>query len=165
MISFWSLLPIYTVFFLLAVILPAVTVTFLVRTFTEPPKVRFSSLFPFIIALTISAVIANVLWETFIFNHIYYEWDRFILPYTFLGHEAPVIDFTSSWLADGWTHIGLRFLWLIISLVVYTVSGIAGIYYCRHEKLLIKLREIVVHSVIVLSLISLLIFLVWLPFS
>ncbi len=141
--------------FVLAVILPALIVPFIVVFETVKDSVSFfliHMLFAF--ALTVLALLGNLFWNTLLFNRVYYEWDRIFLPYTFFSHEAPLLDGSGTWIAPGWTLVHLYLLWFFLTLGIYFLSGIISLILTKklHNQVY---QKFILQSIIALTIVSL----------
>lgn len=86
----------------------------------------------FTIGLTI---LTNVIWNNFVYNHIYYELDRILLtPFTLMFHEAPVLDASVSWIAFGWTLFQLDLLYYIMLIILYSVALGISLIWLKSDK-------------------------------
>lgn len=127
-------LPLLLLVFLFCfVILPLVLVLGLIRILIARyiPFKKFLPYFIFVILFTLGA---NILWEIAVFNKLYYEWDRLGPPITLLTQELPYLDGSSSWIAEGWTIVGLHIVWLAALFCIYTLSIIATIFWLKNKN-------------------------------
>lgn len=137
--------------FIFFVALPAFTIPIIIQFITHS-KYQGKSLLIFSISIVILSFIANLLWNTFIFNKVYYEWDRIILPFTLFTHESPLLDGNGTWIADEWTLQGLHYLWFCIVLIIYTLSAVISLLF--KEKSHNDATKLILLSYITLLLIS-----------
>lgn len=84
---------------------------------------KLPSLRPVVLSLIILGFFANILWDLTLYNHVYYEWDRLFLPYTFFSHESPHISPHLNWYASGWNSNILDIAWASITIGIYSLSA------------------------------------------
>lgn len=114
---------------LLGVIFPLwISLLIAKNLFTKQLSIKF--FLPFGISIVSLLILANFLWDSLVFNHIYYEWDRtFFPPLTLLHHEIPVLDGMGTWIAQGWSLFSLHLLHYAILLVIYSLSIILSLWW------------------------------------
>jgi hypothetical protein len=141
--------------FVLMVVLPSVVIPLAVLFFSKY-KIRrnISAIVYLSLCLIILGLLGNFFWDNFIYKHIYYEWDRLILPFTFVIHESPLTDNTGSWIAKGYTQKSLDFIWLGITLSIYLLSGIISLLINIKNRFSSETVRIVINSVVILSIVS-----------
>ncbi len=113
--------------FILMVALPAFTLSLFSLLIVRSIKKDVSTVVIFPLSVILLAILANSLWDTYIFKVIYYEWDRIFLPYTLISHESPSIDGQGTWYAQGWNKVGLDLIWFAITIMVYLGATIASL--------------------------------------
>jgi hypothetical protein len=74
------------------------------------------------------------------------------LPYTFLFHEAPLVDGSSSWIASGWQYWHLDLIWIVLTISIYVVSALFWLFWNRRKQQ--KYHKFISLSVITLSFTS-----------
>lgn len=140
-------------------IIPAFILTFIFRKLTTNQNKPLPSFKPFALSLTILAIIGNIVWEVFVFNNVYYEWDRFLLPYSFFFHEKPsLFPGGASWIASEWTLQSLNWIWLSLTFSIYIISILIALYYGKGRVNYSQYKKIIFLSIvpfITLSLIGL----------
>lgn len=137
-----GVVPFSVILFILFVALPAFGLTFLGLKFSKVSKKDNSYLVVFPLMLIILAVLANFLWDQFIFKKIYYEWDRIMIPYTFGYYEfaSPLVYKGSvsqgpNWFAPGWNQRNFALFWYAITEVIYLIGGIIAIFISGYKNL------------------------------
>jgi hypothetical protein len=145
----------YSLPFLLAVVLPAWGIPSIIKRILNRKSEKLPSLLPFTLSLVFLAFLAILLWEFVMFNRVYYEWDHFGLPYTFFWHASPVSDGSPNWIARGWKTWYLYVIWLMLTIAIYVISAIFAYWKNRASKHLKLYRNILLGSVISLTIISL----------
>lgn len=143
----------------LTTIIPALTLTSIFRRLTKNQNKPLPSFKPFALSLTILAIVGNIVWEVFVFNKVYYNNDRVLLPYTFFFHEDPYLfPGNASWIAEGWTLQSLNWIWLALTFSIYIISILIALYYGRKRANYSQYKKIIFLSIIpfiVLNLIKL----------
>lgn len=140
--------------FLAAILLPAVSIPFLISLTKDYDDTNLTGVgIIFTTTTVILAILANLFWNLVLYNHIYFEWDRLGLPYTFFSHEGPLLDGKGTWIAPGWTLTDLYLVWLGITLFIFILSGLIALSF--HKKISKKQIKFIVLSIIFLTLTSL----------
>lgn len=153
-------LLVYSFQFLFMVIVPAVVIPFF---FAAKAKIESMSLMAFSGYLVAATFFGNIFWITQIHNHFYYEWDRLLLPFSFWGHQAPVIDGSGTWLAPGLSQTGLRSIWLLGVLIIYVVGYL--LFYSKPAKAIQKAKQVIKNTLVLLTLCSIVSFGAWTLFN
>ncbi|MBI5619722.1 hypothetical protein HY950_02055 [Candidatus Gottesmanbacteria bacterium] len=123
----------FIVISLVGAILPPLFSLFISKRFFGR-KLPWRIFLPYIALLFALLAVANGVWNRFVFNRLYYEWDRvLIIPFHFLGHEAPTLDnFFPNWIASGWTKTQLSALYVfILALLLGTTTLVAVVLFRR----------------------------------
>jgi hypothetical protein len=125
---------------LLGSLLVPLFVLWLVHRLTKQRFLTKSLACTFLVALFWLSVVANMIWETWIRGHVYYEWDSIISPdYIITTYDSPLIEGTTlfdlgrgpanphsplegSWLAAGWSQFSLYLLWRGITTALYFLT-------------------------------------------
>jgi hypothetical protein len=107
----------------LGIVLPSWLVPWGVKKYIERrTNHKLPSFFPLTVYLIILATIINIFWNKYIFLHLYYKWDDGWVPFSYLGHEGPRLDLSSSWLAPGWQTWHLDLVWIGLCLLCYGLA-------------------------------------------
>jgi len=144
----------YLLPFLLLVVLPVQLVLFIVTKFVNKKKHQLPSFKPFILSISGGVILANIIWNLALFNQVYYEWDRTILPFTLFTHEAPVLDTTVSWLAKGWQLWHLDVIWLLLTVTIYIVSVVIAYTRSKHHHYIELYKKILIYTLITLVILT-----------
>ncbi len=145
----------YILPFFLTVVLPALLVPKFVAFLL---KIQLKNTFPFTPfywVLVAGAIFANLFWQFGLYNHVYYEWDQFLLPYSFLlGGEGPVLDGSASWIAKGWTLLDLHLVWYGVTALICLVGILVTLYVKKNDPQVKLYRKILIISSLVLLVVN-----------
>ncbi|MEN8253827.1 MAG: hypothetical protein ABFQ62_05650, partial [Patescibacteria group bacterium] len=141
----------YVLPFVFSIILPAFLVPAIFKKIIGRKK-KLPSIFIFAISIIVLAFLANLFWDFFIYNKIYYEWDRVSIPYSLFWHESPSTE-NPNWLAEGWTKGNLFTIWLLITIGIYLISLLFA--YLKNRKHKEIKRYLAILSVSAVSLLGL----------
>lgn len=118
---------------LATVILPPLFSLFISKLFFGK-KLPWKIFLPYVVLLFALLAITNGAWDKFVFNRLYYEWDRFFLsvPFHFLGHEAPHLSSaTPDWIAYGWTIAKLHAVYFLMLALLLGVTSFVAVFLSR----------------------------------
>lgn len=94
----------------LGILLPIFIALFISKKFFAK-GLQWKAFTPLVIIVLSLTVFANFIWQIFVFNKIYYEWDRIsFIPFTLTSHESPLLNGMGTWIAPGWTLNSLQLL-------------------------------------------------------
>jgi hypothetical protein len=142
--------------FLITIVLPAFVIPLVAMRINKSYDDKIlPSLLPFSISLILLAILGNLFWEFFLYNKIYYEWDRLFLPYTFISYESPILDSSASWIASGWNLLYLYILWLGVTSCIYVLSALISLFLIRNNQNFKPNLKIILYSIILLMFMSL----------
>ena len=120
---------------LVAIILPLlISIWIAKRIFGK--GISWKNLTAFIFSVLFLSSLVNIIWNYFIVNKIYYEWDRILYtPFTLVLHESPLLDGSASWIAPGWSITYLHLLFVVLLILVYSLSFLTSyIWFLRTKK-------------------------------
>ena len=150
-----ELISFYVLPFFLTVYIPIYLGKIVVEKFIVKKKCIGSYFRFYSLCVIVLALLANLIWESLIFNHLYYEWDRFFNPYSLVVFESPVVDTSSSWIAKGWSLWNLFLIWFLITIVIYTISAVLTLFFYRNEKKAAEIKNFVIKLTLTLTIMSL----------
>ncbi|MEK7518162.1 MAG: hypothetical protein AAB583_06490 [Patescibacteria group bacterium] len=139
----------------IAVIIPSLIISKIIKRIISRGKASLPSIWPFVLFITILAILANFLWYIFVNNKIYYHWNSLLLtPYTLLFHESPDLGLSPDWLAYDWELGHLDLLWIGITVLVCLISGLIAILLNRKSVNLAKYKKVIFISIIAIVFLS-----------
>lgn len=150
------LLILYLIPFLVTTVVPGLFLPMIVsKFFLKNRKDEHFNFLPFAISLSFLSILAILFWEFGLFNHIYYEWDRFYFPYNFFFFEFPILDSLTNWLAPGWTLWHLYFIWLVTTIGIYIVTFFVCFRFSRKYNNSYLYRKVILVSISIFILLTL----------
>lgn len=115
--------------FILMVALPAFCISIFSLFLARSVKKDVPTIVIFPLSVIFLSIFANNLWDKYVFNSFYHEWDRIFIPYSLISHESPLMDGTGSWYAHGWDKTGLDLVWFSMTIIIYTLASIISILF------------------------------------
>lgn len=134
--------------FLVTTVVPGLFIpTIVSKLFLRNRKDEHFNFLPFAISLSVLSIVAILFWEFGLFNHVYYEWDRFFYPYNFFFFEFPILNSLINWLASGWTLWHLYLIWLATTFGIYIVTFFVCFSFSRKYKNSYLYRKVILISI------------------
>lgn len=106
------------------IIFPVFFVVFISRIFVEK-SIHFKTFIPFIALVMGFTIIICMVWEIYVYDLIYHEWDTIFVPrFNLITQEVPVvntpgIDYSGTWIDKDWTVNKLNMLAFFMRLTIY----------------------------------------------
>lgn len=108
--------------FILGIVIPSIAAPLLVKKIVFPKKTFPIRHFSFM--LVMCGVLAAIVWHTFISGHLYFRWDAYLMPFTYLYFDGPNLEESADWIIPGLTS---GHLWLLHKIFLVTSIVLSGL--------------------------------------
>jgi hypothetical protein len=111
---------------------------------------KLPSLVPFWITIIPLVVTANIIWTHKLNGTLFYEWDHMFVQYSLLSYESPILDGSNTWIAPGWNLWMLYFLWIGITVIIYSLSMTVALFLNRKHEHFIAYKKVLLASCVIM---------------
>lgn len=155
LVVFWLLGTAYFYLLPLVSFLIPFIVSYFVLKLSSNRKIPFSSLVPYGLTVSVLVIAANIFWQMFLVNKVYYEWDTLPIKYSLFTFEYPILDQGPSWIAPGWSQWHIFAIWLGITMFIYTSASFVVLLLNRKAKNIDDYKKAIIKISVILSILSL----------